>query len=159
MSDNSFNFSITHLIPAPKKRVYQVLADMEAYPEFINGLISVKREGELYHFVARVMLLRVSATLAVNEVPGEAINFRLVEGPVEQLTGQWRVEAAETAGQTKVTLTVQAASGGRGQWLLRLTTKFIETQSDHLIALFSNRIMALEAGKGQFDNEQGKETP
>jgi ribosome-associated toxin RatA of RatAB toxin-antitoxin module len=157
MPDNSFNFSVTHLIPAPKARVYQVLADMEAYPEFINGLISVKRAGELYHFVARVMLLRVSATMAVSEVPGETISFRLVEGPVDQLTGRWRVEAAETPSQTRVTLTVQAASGGRGQWLLRLTAKFIETQSDHLIALFSNRITALEAGGGY--NEQPKERP
>src|SRR5688572_3555044 len=109
MSDNSFNFSVSHTIPASKERVYQVLADMEAYPEFINDLISVKRERNLYRFKARAAILTVSATMAVNQVPGEAINFRLVEGPVEQLTGQWRVEAAETPGQTKVTLTVRAA--------------------------------------------------
>src|SRR5688572_19189092 len=95
--------------------------------------------------------------MAVNQVPGEAINFRLVEGPVEQLMGQWRVEAAETPGQTRVTLTVRAATGARGRWLLRMTAKFIERKSDRLIAVFSNRVMALEAKdvkrspKGQVD--------
>lgn len=147
MSENSFNFSVTHTIPAPKERVYRVLADMEAYPEFINDLVSVKREGDLYHFTARVTLLTVSATVTVNEVPGEAINFRLVKGPVDQLTGQWRVEAAETPGQTKVTLAVQAATGARGQWLLRMTARFIESKSDKLVAVFRDRVMALEAQK------------
>ena len=149
MSDNSLNFSISHIVPASKERVYQVLADMEAYPEFINDLVSVKREGELYQFVARAMILRLSATMAVNEVPGEAINFRLVKGPVKQLTGQWRVEEAETPGQTKVTLTVQAAAGIGGQWLLRMTAKFLENKSETLIAVFSNRVMTLEARDGK----------
>ena len=149
MSDNSLNFSLSHIVPASKERVYQVLADMEAYPEFINDLVSVKREGNQYRFVARAMLLRLSATMVVHEVPGEAINFRLVKGPVKQLTGQWRVEEAETPGQTKVTLTVQAAAGTGGQWLLRMTAKFLENKSETLIAVFSNRVLALEARDGK----------
>ena len=32
--DNQFDLSTTHSIAAPSEIVYEVLADMEAYPEF-----------------------------------------------------------------------------------------------------------------------------
>ena len=106
IADNKFDFSVTHSLAASKDVVYRVLADMEAYPEFVNDLVSVSREGNLYKFVARVAILTVSATLAVTETPGQAIAFELIDGPVDVLTGSWLIETGRTPDHTRVTLTL-----------------------------------------------------
>src|SRR6185436_20191722 len=92
ITDNQFDFSITHSMTASREVVYRVLADMGSYPEFVNELISVNRQGNLYRFAARAAILTVSATLKVLETPGQAIAFELVEGPVEVLNGSWQIE-------------------------------------------------------------------
>ena len=67
ITDNKFDFSISHCIEAVPETVYRVLAEMEAYPEFINDLISVRREGNLYHFVARAALFLASSDSSLAE--------------------------------------------------------------------------------------------
>lgn len=148
LAENKFDFSITHSITASTEVVYRVLADMEAYPEFVNDLVSVTREGELYKFVARAAILTVSALLKVVETPGEAVHFELVEGPVEVLTGSWRIEAGRTLEQTRVTLTIHAETHARGEWLLRMTGKYVQNKTDKLIAAFSTRAEALQRSGG-----------
>lgn len=148
INDNQFDFSITHSIRASKEVVYRVLADMEAYPEFINDLIAVTHEGALYKFTARVALLTISATLKVTEQPGRSIAFELVEGPIDVLSGSWLIEAGRTPELTRVTLTVHAETHARGEWLLRMTGKFVQSKTDKLIAAFSQRAEALQAGGG-----------
>ncbi|GIK41985.1 MAG: hypothetical protein BroJett011_58180 [Chloroflexota bacterium] len=148
IADNKFDFSITHSIAASKEVVYRVLADMEAYPEFVNDLVSVTRQGDLYKFVARAAILTVSATLKVVEIPGREIKFELVEGPVEMLTGSWLVEEGRTPEQTRVTLTLHAETHARGEWLLRMTGKYVQNKTDKLIAAFSARAEALQRSGG-----------
>jgi ribosome-associated toxin RatA of RatAB toxin-antitoxin module len=148
LADNKFDFSITHSITASKEVVYRVLTDMEAYPEFVNDLVSVTREGDLYKFVARAAILTVSALLKVVEEPSRAVHFELVEGPVEVLTGSWLVEAGRTPEQTRVTLTIHAETHARGEWLLRMTGKYIQNKTDKLIAAFSARAEELERTGG-----------
>lgn len=146
ITDNKFDFSLSHTINASGETVYRVLADMESYPEFLNDLVSVRREGEMYYFVARAALLTIPATLRVRPTPGQSVAFELVEGPIDRLNGRWLIEAGDTPGQTAVTLTIHAETGGRGEWLLRMTAKFIENKTDKLIAAFSNRVVDMERG-------------
>lgn len=148
IADNQFDFSITHSMAASQEVVYRVLADMEAYPEFVNDLIAVTRDGDLYKFTARAAILTVSATLKVSEKPGHSITFELVEGPIELLTGSWRVEAGRIPQQTRVTLTVHAETHPRGEWLLRMTGKYVQNKTDKLIAAFSARAEELQRGGG-----------
>ena len=148
MGDNQFDFSTTHSIAASKDVVYRVLADMEAYPEFVNDLVSVKREGDVYKFVARAAILTIPATVRVTKTPVRAVAFELVDGPVDALVGRWLVEAGNTPEQTKVTLTIHAETTGRGEWLLRLTGKYIQNKSDKLIAAFSHRVIELQRSGG-----------
>ncbi|MBE7553070.1 MAG: gluconate 2-dehydrogenase subunit 3 family protein [Anaerolineales bacterium] len=148
IADNKFDFSITHSITASKEIVYRVLADMEAYPEFVNDLVSVTRQGDLYKFVARAAILTVSATLKVVETPDQAVHFELIEGPVDALTGSWLVEEGRTPEQTRVTLTLHAETHARGEWLLRMTGKYVQNKTDKLIAAFSARAEALQRSGG-----------
>ncbi len=144
ITDNKFDFSVTHSIAASKDLVYQVLADMEAYPEFVNDLISVTRDGNLYKFVARVAILTVAAVLAVTETPDRSIAFELIDGPVDVLTGSWLILAGRTPEQTRVTLTIHVETHARGEWLLRMTSKFVQSKTNKLIAAFSNRAIELQ---------------
>jgi ribosome-associated toxin RatA of RatAB toxin-antitoxin module len=144
IADNKFDFSVTHSLAASRDVVYGVLADMEAYPEFVNDLVSVSREGNLYKFVARVAILTVSATLAVTEMPGQAIAFELVDGPVDVLTGSWQIEPGRTPDHTRITLTLHVETQAHGEWLLRMTGKFVQNKTDKLIAAFSNRVTELQ---------------
>jgi ribosome-associated toxin RatA of RatAB toxin-antitoxin module len=148
IADNKFDFSITHNITASKEVVYRVLADMESHPEFINDLISVSREGDLYRFVARAAILTVSATLKVKETPGHSITFELEDGPIDALTGSWLIENGRTRQQTRVTLTIHAETHARGEWLLRMTGKYVQGKTDKLIAAFSARAEELQRSGG-----------
>jgi ribosome-associated toxin RatA of RatAB toxin-antitoxin module len=141
---HKFDFSTHRSVAAARETVYRVLADMEAYPQFIDGLLSVKRQGNRYRFIARAAILPVAATMTVSATPGRAIAFELVEGPLERLAGRWLIDEGDAPGQVKVTLTLRAESRRRGKWLLHMTAKFIETRSDKLIAAFINRVLELE---------------
>jgi ribosome-associated toxin RatA of RatAB toxin-antitoxin module len=144
--ENEFDLSITHNIDASKEAVYDVLAELEAYPDFINDLVSVKRDGDVYHFVARAAILTIPATVAVIKTPGQTVAFELVEGPVDRLKGAWLVEAGDTPDQTKVTLTVHAETDERGEWLLRMTGRYVQNKTDKLITAFSYRVVELQRG-------------
>jgi ribosome-associated toxin RatA of RatAB toxin-antitoxin module len=145
--DNEFDYSIEHSIDAPKETVYEVLADMEAYPEFINDIASVKREGDLYHFVARAAILTIPATVAVTKTPSQSVAFELVDGPVDRLNGAWLIEAGETPDQTVVTLAIHAETDDRGEWLLRMTGRYVENKTAKLINAFSHRVDELQRGE------------
>jgi ribosome-associated toxin RatA of RatAB toxin-antitoxin module len=148
INGNRLDFADICHIEASKDVVYQVLADMEAYPKFLNDLVSVKRDGNQYRFVARAAVLTIPATLAVSKSPGRAITFELVEGPVEKLNGSWLIQDGKTRGQTQVVLNIQAETGERGEWLLRMTAKFLENKSDKLIAAFTARVIEVQNNGG-----------
>src|SRR5262245_42729882 len=140
ITGNQLDFSITRTVVASKENVYKVLVDMEAYPEFIHDLGPVRREGKLYHFTARAAILTIPITITVSPVPNRSIGFKLVEGPLEQLSGEWLIEDGERPEQTKVSLMIHAEAKWGGGWLLRMAAKFTENKSDKLIALFINRV-------------------
>jgi ribosome-associated toxin RatA of RatAB toxin-antitoxin module len=148
ISGNQFDFSIAHSISASKDVVYQVLADMEAYPEFVSDLISVKREGDLYKFVARAAILTIPAAVTVTKTPGRSIDFEMVDGPVDVLSGSWLIEDADTPEQTKVVLTIHGETTNQGEWLLRMTGKYVQNKTDKLIAAFSERVAELQRSGG-----------
>jgi ribosome-associated toxin RatA of RatAB toxin-antitoxin module len=147
IQDNQFDLSLTHSIAASTETVYEVLANLEAYPEFINDLVSAKRDRNLYHLVARAAILTIPVTVVVTKTPGKSISFELVEGPVDQLTGAWLIETGESPGQTRVTLTVHAETDERGEWLLRMTGRYVQNKTDKLIDAFSRRITELQNGE------------
>lgn len=145
--DNQFDFSITYSIVAPKLVVYAVLANLEAYPEFISDLISASREGDTYRVVAKAAILTIPARVRVSEDPGREVTFELIEGPVDRLTGRWRIEDGDLPDHTKVTLSVHIEAGKRGEWLLRMAGKYVESKTSKLIDAFSRRVETVQRGE------------
>jgi ribosome-associated toxin RatA of RatAB toxin-antitoxin module len=145
--DNKFDLSLTHSIAAPREIVYEVLADMEAYPEFINDLVSVQRDGDMYHFLARAAILTIPVTIAVTKTPGQSVAFEMVEGPVDRLSGAWLVEADEASEETQVKLTIHAETSERGEWLLRMTGRYVQKKTDKLVNAFGDRVAEIQQGE------------
>ncbi len=145
--DNKFDLSLTHSIAAPRETVYQVLANLEAYPEFINDLVSVKSDGSLYRLVARAAILTIPVTVTVTKAPHKSVSFELVEGPVDRLSGAWLLEPGDTPQQTKVTLTIHVETDERGQWLLRMTGQYVQNKTGKLVNAFSTRVTQLQRGE------------
>ena len=83
------------IVPYSCRRMYDLVADVSAYPEFIAwcnrvdtevlGANSVKvRLGILYK-----QTVDLSFTTINTNTPGQAIDMRLVDGPFSHLNGHW----------------------------------------------------------------------
>jgi ribosome-associated toxin RatA of RatAB toxin-antitoxin module len=145
IQDGKIDFTIQRTIAAPRDVVYRVLADLEAYPEFISDLVSVTRHGDRFTLVARAAILTIPVTVSARFNPGQAIEFDLVEGPVSALQGAWRVRDGASPGLSEITLEIHAEAPAQGEWLLRMSGKYVESKTEKLVAAFSRRVAAMQS--------------
>jgi len=84
------------LLPYPAAQVYELINDVAAYPQFMDGCVGaeVLKQTEDY-MEARLDLarsgMRYSLVTRNRLEPPLSINMELVEGPFEALTGRWQV--------------------------------------------------------------------
>lgn len=98
------------VIQGPVERVYELAKDMEAYPDFMPDVESVKiieREPgrtvtEWETSVDGTPILWTEEDLFDDE--NFVIDYRLIEGDLDKFEGQWRF--SREGGSTKVVLTV-----------------------------------------------------
>lgn len=91
------------LVPYSPREMYELVADVEAYPKFLpwcSAAAILSREGN--QVMARLSLarngMRQSFTTRNTLEEGRRIDMRLVEGPFKRLHGCWTFEAAGSAG-------------------------------------------------------------
>jgi ribosome-associated toxin RatA of RatAB toxin-antitoxin module len=82
------------LVPYSALQMYEIVADVERYPEFLpwcTGARILERQDEAV--LASLSLARgpaqASFTTRNTLVPGRFLEMRLVEGPFTQLEGRW----------------------------------------------------------------------
>ncbi|NNC98845.1 MAG: type II toxin-antitoxin system RatA family toxin [Gammaproteobacteria bacterium] len=86
------------LLPYSATQMYDIVTDIQSYPDFLNWCESVELlaedEGEV---IARLNIstakLNLHFTTRNVNKPGESITLTLVDGPFSQLTGQWQFKA------------------------------------------------------------------
>jgi len=82
------------LVARPPAMLYQLVEDVERYPEFVPGCTSaqVLERGE-HDMLARLAVrrgpLRTEFTTRNQLDPGRGVHMHLVEGPFRVLEGQW----------------------------------------------------------------------
>ncbi len=146
--DNKFDFSISQTVDAPRSTVYEVLANFEAYPDFISDVASATRVGrDVYKMVVKAAILTIPARVRVTKTPEREVGFELVEGPVEVMRGKWQVEDGERPGQAKVSLSVHMEATDRSEWLLRMAGKFVQSKTGKLVEAFQKRVEAVNRGE------------
>jgi coenzyme Q-binding protein COQ10 len=86
-------------LPYTPEQVYDVVADVERYPEFLPWCKAVRitsREGDTFHadLVAAFKVFRERFTSRVHLVPKEQIDVDYINGPFKYLKNHWRFEPA-----------------------------------------------------------------
>ncbi len=76
----------------PVEKIYQTVADVEKYPEFLPGIKKVEVNGDLVKMTVNMGPATVSWTSKATYDPNKSISFKLVEGPFKQLDGKWEFE-------------------------------------------------------------------
>lgn len=83
------------VIAAPIHDVYKVVADVEAYPEFLPGVRRVRRDGDRIEMTVQAGPLELTWTHQATFAPDSRITLRLIQGPFKKLDGLWTFEENE----------------------------------------------------------------
>ena len=85
------------LLPYPADQVYQLINDIEAYPQFMKGCVGAEILCREENFIeARLDLqkagIKQSFTTRNRMQPPSLIDMELVDGPFSDFSGQWLVQ-------------------------------------------------------------------
>lgn len=90
-------------VPYTPQQMFDLVDDVERYPEFLPGCLDARIEKQEGH-VQRATLdlafagFQRSITTRNERMAGERIDLELVRGPFRYLRAQWRFEATEDGG-------------------------------------------------------------
>jgi len=104
------------LVLFPATQMYQLVADVASYPEFLSWctasrLLDSGDDWQVASLDIAIAGLRQSFTTRNQLRPGESLSMELLEGPFQQLSGEWRFEARGSAG-SKIMLQLNFDFGG-----------------------------------------------
>ncbi|RLA04734.1 MAG: type II toxin-antitoxin system RatA family toxin [Gammaproteobacteria bacterium] len=156
----------TALLPYSAEQLYDLVNDVDAYPQFLPWCRSAKIEQVTETEVVATLDLALKAlhksfTTRNHLVPGREIRIELENGPFRTLEGRWQfsdlqsVPGAETAVHgCRITLDLSFALAGR---ILEMTAgPILEKVADSMVELFSERarVVCADAEKSA-DNGAG----
>ena len=102
------------VINATPEKCYQVIADLERYPEFVSDMQLakiLKRDGEKIKAEFTVKIIKqISYTLDLIGVPGKSFDWKLVKGFMKKNDGAWRLKDLGD-GTTEATYAVDVEFG------------------------------------------------
>jgi len=139
------------LVLFPADYMYRLVEDVARYPEFLSWcsasrVIESSTDRQIAGLEIAIAGLRQSFTTRNELVPGESIRMQLVEGPFQQLAGEWRFEPIGPAG-SKVIL--QLAFEFSGNLLSSAFRHGFASVADRLVSDFSRRAEAVYAAAAQ----------
>jgi ribosome-associated toxin RatA of RatAB toxin-antitoxin module len=88
------------LVPYSASEMYALVADIEAYGEFLpwcGGTRIVRRDGDDVTAAINIAYSAVNQTFTTQNrgTPGVAMEMRLVQGPFRHLHGRWQFQALD----------------------------------------------------------------
>ncbi|MFG1495141.1 type II toxin-antitoxin system RatA family toxin [Saccharospirillum sp. HFRX-1] len=107
----------TALVPHSAETLYNLINDVEAYPQFLDGIVDAQEiESSETHMVGRLVVRKagIERTLVTRnqlERP-HRIELQLVEGPLKSLTGLWTITPLGDEG-CRVALDMSFETDGR----------------------------------------------
>jgi ribosome-associated toxin RatA of RatAB toxin-antitoxin module len=129
-------------IAAPIDCVYEVVADVERYPEFLGDVATVERRDDQVAMTLRLGLFSARLVTRATFTPNEAIDLELVDGPFRRFTARWTFAAADE-GTTDVGYRADYELPLLGSLLGGSTRPLFEMQARRQIAAFEARAQAL----------------
>ena len=106
----------TALVLFPANHMYQLVADIASYPQFLSWCTSSRliESGEGFQVASldiAIAGLKQSFTTRNQLQPGESLSMELLEGPFQQLSGEWRFVPLGSRG-SKILLQLSFDFGG-----------------------------------------------
>lgn len=107
----------TALVPHSAETLYNLINDVEAYPQFLDGIVDAQEiEASETHMVGRLVVRKagIERTLVTrNQLQRpHRIELQLVEGPLKSLTGLWTITPLGDEG-CRVALDMSFETDGR----------------------------------------------
>jgi ribosome-associated toxin RatA of RatAB toxin-antitoxin module len=139
------------LVLFPADYMYRLVEDVAHYPEFLSWctasrVIESSTDRQIASLEIAIAGLRQTFTTRNELVPGESIRMQLLEGPFQQLAGEWRFEPIGPAG-SKVIL--QLGFEFSGNLLSSAFRHGFASVADRLVNDFSRRAEAVYAAAAQ----------
>jgi ribosome-associated toxin RatA of RatAB toxin-antitoxin module len=129
-------------IDAPLAKVYQVVADVERYPEFLPGVDKVTRlEGDLVEMTVRMGPVDVTWTSRAELKPYESIVIELVKGPFRQMDVRW--EFTPQGDRTLVRYVTDFELSLPVPGIRRIAARAIKANADLTMRAFRQRVLSL----------------
>lgn len=106
----------TALVLFPANNMYQLVADVASYPQFLSWctasrLLDSGDDWQVASLDIAIAGLRQSFTTRNQLRPGQGLSMELLEGPFQQLSGEWRFEPLGSTG-SKILLQLRFDFGG-----------------------------------------------
>lgn len=106
----------TALVLFPANNMYQLVADVASYPQFLSWctasrLLDSGDDWQVASLDIAIAGLRQSFTTRNQLRPGQGLSMELLEGPFQQLSGEWRFESLGSTG-SKILLQLRFDFGG-----------------------------------------------
>jgi ribosome-associated toxin RatA of RatAB toxin-antitoxin module len=141
-------------MPYTAEAMYQLVADVETYPEFLPWCRSAGiQQSEGDEVLARIDIargpVRSSFTTRNWFRPGESIRMSLVQGPFKRLEGEWRfTPLGEDGSKIELRLEFDFSSG-----LLQATVgKVFQRIAETMVEAFCRRAHSIYGKKRQDSN-------
>ncbi|MBI5934809.1 MAG: SRPBCC family protein [Chloroflexi bacterium] len=122
----------------PVEKIYQTVADVEKYPEFLPGIKSVEVNGELVKMTVNMGPATVSWTSKAAYEPNKSISFNLVEGPFKRLDGKWEFTAEGSKTKIKYSTDFELTLPIPG--INEIAAKAIESNTNAILEAFKRRL-------------------
>lgn len=126
------------VIEAPLQVVYDVIADVERYPEFLPDLKSVTREGDQITMSVKLGPTTVTWKQVATFDPCRTISMRLLSGPFKAMSVDWRFE--ETGGGTRVSNNTEFELKLPMPSIDGIVGKALQANTERTIEVFRRRI-------------------
>lgn len=136
------------IVPHSVETLYRLINDVEAYPQFLDGVIAGRvLESSETEMVGQMVIRKagIERTLTTRNrlTPSERIELTLVDGPLKSLTGVWQLSPLGDSG-CKVTLDLQFQTSGK---LTALAFGPVFRQlADQMVGAFVKRADELNSG-------------
>ena len=122
----------------PVEKIYELVADVTKYPEFLPGIKKVEVNGDLVKMTVNMGPATVSWTSKVVYEPNKSISFNLVEGPFKQLDGKWEFSAEGTKTKIKYSTDFELTLPIPG--INEIAAKAIEANTNAILEAFKKRL-------------------
>ena len=131
-------------IAAPVELVYEVVADVARYPEFLPDVTAVEKKDDLVGMTVCAGLLSTRLVTRARFDPPHAIHLEQVHGPFRRFSGRWTFTPAGE-GETEVAYHADYELPLIGALLGGTTNAILERQTGRQISAFQARVRELAA--------------